>query len=247
MTFTDFNSNIILLTDNDIPDGFEFEGHPIFTLRHIQQFIHQLNATATNDDGIASPDTFYNILSQSLPTLSQRLQHWQMNLLHIMAYFPGNVNDDTTTATTTTVTVSTQQEVLSCLLSKCPRATASVDIYGMTPLHHAVINLSQKRISQECHDLLLQHSLDTVVHRGIESGLDWHYLLPIIKAKINALTVEDEESGLVPCMMAAAATVVTDGGDKRHHTYELSHVYELLCMKPDVLKEYDATHKQSCR
>ena len=240
MTFTDFNSNIILLTDNDIPDGFEFEGHPIFTLRHIQQFIHQLNATATNDDGIASLDTFYNILSQSLPTLSQRLQHWGMNLLHIMAYFPKNVNYDKTTTTT-----STQQEVLSCLLSKCPRATASVDIYGMTPLHHAVINLSQKRISQECHDLLLQHSPDTVVHQGIESGLDWHYLLPIIKAKINALTVEDEESGLVPCLMAAAA--VTDGGDERHHIYELSHVYELLCMKPDVLKEYDATHKQSCR
>ena len=41
---------------------------------------------------------------------------------------------------------------------KCPQATTSIDIDGMTPLHHAVINLPKKKISQECHDLLLAQS-----------------------------------------------------------------------------------------
>ena len=94
-------------------------------------------------------------------------------------------------------------EAISSLLTKCPQATTSIDIDGMTPLHHAIINLPKKKISQECHELLLAQSPPTVVHRAIEAGMDWEYLHPIVMAKLNALTLEDEKSSLVPFMLAA--------------------------------------------
>ena len=108
----------------------------------------------------------------------------------------------------------------------------------MTPLHHAAINLSQKRISQECYDLLLTLSPPIVVHQAIEAGMDWEYLCPIVKAKTNSLILEDEESGLVPFMLAAEKC----NADNDDVLGSLSMAYELLCLQPDVMKAYDESN-----
>merc|ERR1712165_381284 len=129
-------------------------------------------------------------------------------------------------------------EVISSLLTKCPQATTSIDIDGMTPLHHAAINLSKKQISQECHDLLLARSPPIFVHRAIKAGMDWEYLDPIVMTKLDALTMEDEESGLVPFMLVAEKCSNEDVGMLR----SLSVVYGLLCLQPDVLKDYDESN-----
>ena len=51
----------------------------------------------------------------------------------------------------------------------------------------------------------------------------------MVYAKIDALSMEDVESGLLPFMMVA------EGCDD---VVDLSMVYELLCLNPGVLKEY---------
>jgi len=134
-------------------------------------------------------------------------------------------------------------QTISSLLTKYPQTTTAVDIDGMTPLHHAVVNLPQKRISQNCHDLLLARSLPIVVHRAIEAGMGWEYLRPIVMAKVNALTMEDEESGLVPFMLAAERCKDNNNDNNDDDDDDMlgssSMVYKLLCLKPEVLKEYD--------
>merc|ERR1712038_467437 len=154
ITFRDFNNNIIILSDNDILDGFEFEGHPIITLRHLRECTDQL-PTSDNDDDIHR-DAIHNILAEKHPAIAKRLQYWGMNLLHLITYFPQVFSNDA-------------HEAISSLLTIYPQASKSADIDGMTPLHHAVINLSKKKTNRECHDLLLERSPPIVVHRAIEA------------------------------------------------------------------------------
>ena len=84
---------------------------------------------------------------------------------------------------------------------------------------------------------MLTQSPPTVVHRAIKAGVDWEHLRPIVKAKTDALTLEDEDSGLVPFMLAAAAGICSNVEDD-DTSGSLSIVYELLCLQPDALKEY---------
>jgi len=228
VTFKDFNHNIIIISNNDIPDGFEFEGHPVFTLRHLQQSIDQLPPPTADNENEILLDNLHDILAQRHPIVAQRLHHWGMNPHHLITYFPKVLSNDT-------------HEAILSLLTKCPQAITSVDIDGMTPLHHAAINLPKKNISQECHDLLLAQSPPTVVHQAIKAGMDWEYLRPIAMAKTDALTLEDEESGLVPFMLAAVEECDDDDDDDDYDEWRrsLSMVYELLCLQPDVLKDYD--------
>jgi len=180
----------MIISDNNIPNGFKFEEHPVITLRHLQQCIDHLPPTVDNEDNIP-PKNIHDTLAQTYPTISTRLQHWGMNLLHLIAYLPQVRSND-------------MHEVVSSIVTKCPQATTSaIDIDGMTPLHHAIINLPQKKICQECHDSLLTRSPLIVVHRAIEAGMGWENLRPIVMAKLNALTMENEESSLVPFMLAA--------------------------------------------
>ena len=66
--------------------------------------------------------------------------------------------------------------------------------------------------------------------------MDWEYLHSIVMAKLNALTLEDEKSSLVPFMLAAKkCSNENDDG----MLGSLSIAYELLCLQPDVSKEYD--------
>merc|ERR1712038_1765436 len=80
---------------------------------------------------------------------------------------------------------------------------------------------------------------------SLRSGAPWHEVYDIVKAKVNGLGVEDEESGLMPFMMVAA-TALEDTGEGESEEEEgresdvlrLTLVYEMLCMKPDVMNEY---------
>merc|ERR1712038_726581 len=136
--------------------------------------------------------------------------------------------------------------MLSSLLDLYPpQAIASVDMHGMTPLHHSTIHLLThgKTTSQECHDLLLTQSPSIVVHKAIEAGMDWNQLRPIIISKLHALTVEDE-NGLVPFMVAATSRCNPDNDDVVDDLIlgQLTMTYELLCLMPHVMKAYDVSH-----
>merc|ERR1711904_640891 len=106
--------------------------------------------------------------------------------------------------------------------------------YGKTPLYHVLMS-TRHNMDQDCFDLLLSQYPVTVVHCAIRDGLlDWDDMQEMVRTKINSLTVEDDDSGLLPFMMA---------GEKCSYESEdlsgLSLVYELLSMKPDVMNEYD--------
>ena len=220
VTFRDFNQNIIILTDNDIPNAFMFEDKPVFTIQDLQQFLDAISTNKFEDE-----DAIHHYLSQTQPSLHRRLKYWKMNLLHLITYFPKN-NGDT-------------REILSSLLDKYPnQATTSDDIHGMTPLYRAVLNLYRGKFDQECYDLLLSCSPPTVVHQAIQAGISWKHLRPIVMAKINALTMEDKESRLVPFMIAAERCYYEHNANGSR-LVSLSMVYELLCLKPDSIKEYD--------
>jgi len=89
-----------------------------------------------------------------------------LNLLHLIVYFPGDI-----------------YETLSTLLTSCPEAITAVDNNGKTPMHHVITST--------------RHCPDTVVHQAIRSGgLCWDDLHELVKAKIDALTLDDVESGL---------------------------------------------------
>ena len=166
-------------------------------------------------------------MAQIHPTIATRLQYWGLNVLHLIAYLPKELFNDTT-----------MNEAISTIVTKCPQASRSVDMDGMTPLHHATINLSKNKTSQECHDVLLARSSPIVVHKAIEAGMGWEYLYPIVMTKLNALTMEDDESGLVPFMLAA---MKCNDNHVDGVLGSLSVVYELLCLKPDAMKEYDVS------
>ena len=218
-TFKDCDSNIIILTDNATDDIVEYEGHPTISLGNIQQCIHHLsNEDITFQNNHV--DTLHHILRQKCPDITQRLEIYGLNLLHLIVYYPGN---------------DIYQPLLN-LLEKCPKAAIAIDRQGKTPLHHAVIAFKRySNINKRCHDLLLDRSPNTVIHRAIQAGLDWHYLHPIVKIKIHSLAFADEESGMLPFMLAAGPTPnnYIQGVDG---LLSLNLVYKLLSLNPSVLK-----------
>ena len=132
---------------------------------------------------------------------------------------------------------SDNYQILSDLLTKFPQALISTDSTGKTPLHHAAIHsLRHDKMNENCYELLSEKSPLTVVHQAIHARINLYHLRIIFKdeKKINALTMEDGESGLVPFMLAAECN--------RDDVFEnLSVVYELLLMKPDVMNKYDTS------
>ena len=87
-----------------------------------------------------------------------------------------------------------------------------------------------------CYNLLMRHCPDTVVHQAIRAGgMCWDDLQVLVKAKINALTLKDDESGMLPFMIAAAVDGRRHGGSA---CLVLSTSYELLSMDPSVLQDY---------
>ena len=215
VTFKDCNPNVIILTDDDNGTVDKFEGRPVLSLCSIQQCI----------DGLTTINNIPHAIIHSLLQIftSQRSQELGLNLLHLITYFPGDHPGI--------------YETLSTLLTKFPQAAAEVDCHGKTALHHAIITSKwQNGMNQECYNLLMEKSPPTVVHDAIRAGLDWNHLHSIVKGKkVDVLAMEDQETNLLPFMMAAKGTDFMEDG----WLYGLSVVYEMLRMKPEVLKEYN--------
>ena len=86
------------------------------------------------------------------------------------------------------------------------------------------------------YNLLLRHCPDTVVHQAIQAGLYGDDLYELVKAKINALTLQESESGLLPFMMAVESSNIT--GESKEDLLFLTASYELLSMDPSVLQDF---------
>jgi len=259
------NPNLILLTDRDDFVYHDYDRDiPTLTLRAIQQCIHNLpNINNYNDDDDVNGDytststitttrnttnttttamatirtitatttttirtrqqqqlqALHQVLNDYNPDIAQKAQQSGLNILHLLVYFPGDI-----------------LQPLTMLLDKCPLVTTTVDSTGRTPFHHTITS-TQQNMDCACYDLLASRTPDKVVHLAIRSRAPWHEVHDIMEAKVNGLDVVDEESGLMPFMMIAVEdeTEEDEGSDV---TFGLTAVYELLCMKPDVIKEY---------
>jgi len=206
------HESLILLSDEE---DFDFAFIPSITLNGIHQCLNDI----TND--AIPPSQQLNVLHQALqlryPAIAARTQLSNMNLLHLLVYIPGNI-----------------YSALSTLLKKCPQAASAIDSTGKTALHHTFASTKQN-MDQQCFDLLLQHSPEIVGYYAIQSKSLWHEVKPVVEAKITCLkTMKDEESGLLPFMMMAVQRDI----DELSSNGQLTGVYELLCMQPDVLKSY---------
>lgn len=233
--FYDCHPNLIILTDTN---GLEYEEIHTITLDNIQQCLNDLpnykgdndNSTAVSRQIAPSPKeqwtTLHNLFHERFPHVSQQATQSNFNLLHLLVYYPGNI-----------------YQPLHDILTKCghENTTTAIDNNGKTPLHHA-IESTKHNMNPECYDLLLTSSPDTVVNLAIRAGMDWdgiyHILTHDNAKKMNALAVEDLESGLLPFMMVAAQEEDRNT-NSRDELLGLSVVYDLLCLKPDVLKRYD--------
>lgn len=260
--FLESNENIIILSDTE---GFEYESHPTISIRGIQHCLNDLPDDIPITQQLHSlhaalKKRYPNIAQRAEPVVEQRVETSRLNLLYQLVYIFGYVrqtllglflntfqqavsqraisqvfNPHTITqqAKISTLTLlhllvyfpGDIYEPLSDLLNKCPIAASAVDDTGKTPLHHAIISTNHN-MDRRCYDLLLQRSPNKVVHAAIRSKSPWYDVIELVKAKINGLRETDEESGLLPFMMTA------DAG------YDLTDVYELLCLQPDVLKIY---------
>ena len=73
--------------------------------------------------------------------------------------------------------------------------------------------------------LLLKYSDDTIIHKAIKSRYaTWEVIKEIVDGNGNLISAIDESSGLFPFMTAAV-----------NNNSNLSMVFELLQMKPDLL------------
>lgn len=233
--FKDCNiNNLIILTDNH----FNYQGMiPSITLQNIQQCIHHL---PTNDIDTRIPPnqqlhTLHHAFQQEFPQIAQRAQQSSLNLLHLLVYFPVDDND-------------IYEPLLLTLLTNYPQTMTAVDTSGRTPLHHVMTCTKQimnrrcnnnNNNQSNCYKLLIDHCPDTVVHIAIQSVLQslwpWEGVRDTIVYEMPyALGVGNVESGLLPFMTVAA---VVEGFSK--DLIQLSIVYELLCLNPGVLKEYN--------
>ena len=82
----------------------------------------------------------------------------------------------------------------------------------------------------------MNHSPLTVVHHGIQVGLHSDCLFSIVKAKANTLTVKDEESSILPFVLATKSCRCND----LKISWGLTFVYQFLCFKSEVLKNYSS-------
>ena len=197
---------IILLTDT--PD-YEYLV-PTLSLQEIQSCLHALQDDIPPSDQLHA---LQQVVQERHPNIAERLLLSSLNLLHLILYIPGDIYDP-----------------LSELLSKCPQAAHAADCTRRTPLHHAITS-TRHNMTTRCYDLLLRHSPDEVVNHAIKSNTSpWHEVKDVVTAKVNGLRVKDEESGMMPFMLAAEGN--------RGEELGLTAVYELLCLQPSSLKEY---------
>merc|ERR1712038_229998 len=208
-------SNVVLVTD---VEGFEYEGLSSITLTGIRQCIDEVSSNIPQSEQLNHLHQAMNKPHSPFRRISEQMEHYNINMLHLLAYipretyayFPGDVFD-----------------TLSDVIDKFPHFTSGVDNNKMTPLHH-IITSTWHNVDPRCYNLLVEKSPNTVLHQSIRSGSPWREIYKMVKANIDGLRVEDDESGLVPFMVAA----------EEGSSFRLSVVYKLLCMQPDVMNKY---------
>lgn len=243
--FSRCSDNMIILTDDD--RTFECDDYPSFTLQTIQQYIHDLPNNLQPRQQVVALDQViqqvkrlseqthiashryritnfvYRFVSPILQIIGQVLAFMltyilvtddampetSINLLHLLIYYPTDT-----------------YQPLSDLLVKCPQALEACDQRGLTPMDH-VIASTKHVMDMKTYDLLMEHSSPQVVHRAIDSGSSWDEVKEILDVKIDALSMQDEKSGLLPFMMAAQSREL-----------DVSSVYSLLRLHPAVIKMY---------
>ena len=153
----------------------------------------------------------------------------QLTLLHILTHFPCSSNDVVVDCAGNSLpTKNIVFEVMKDLLEKCPTAALSMDIYGQTPIHH--LFEFNARIDESVVQLLIQYCDNTILHKAIESNIpSYNVIENIVIANPKLLSSVDKSSGLLPFMTAALDQTKTD----------LTIVYKILQLKPDVLLGYN--------
>jgi len=85
------------------------------------------------------------------------------------------------------------------------------------------------------------------IYRSIEVRLPWLIMKEVAEANVNALTEEDASTGMLPFMTAAERCSEDDEDEEGNENIvldSLTTVYELLRMKPEVLKHYTYMESQ---
>ena len=133
-----------------------------------------------------------------------------MNMLHVLCHFPSSCPG----------VLDTVQQ----LLNKCPEATQFIDNNGRTALHH-IFAFNSKR-DPRVVEKLVEYCNENILHLALRSeSCCFDVIKNIASAKIDSLSAVDEDTGLVTFMFAGLVE-------------NLSVVYKLLLLKPDILNDY---------
>ena len=133
-----------------------------------------------------------------------------MNILHALCHFPSSCPG--------------VLDTVDQLLHKCPEATQFIDSDGRTALHH-IFAFNSKRDARVV-ERLVEYCNENILHIALRSkSCSLDVIKDIALAKIDSLSAVDEDTGLVPFMFAGLVQ-------------NLSVVYNLLLLKPDILKNY---------
>lgn len=162
-------------------------------------------------------DALQDIICKQCPRASQRARQSRLTILHFLVYFQTtNVHD-----------------MVHQLLSKYPLLTTTKDMMGYSPLDHVMLQCSKDdhlpQHKLQVYKLLSQGFGNKIVHQILESKLHWNVKKAIVSAKIDGLVLHHEVSGLLPFMYIAESELF-------NQMYEVTHVYELLILRPDVLE-----------
>ena len=211
-----FDQGLIILVDY-VSDKNCWE--PILSLHDIQTC---LNSIPTNLEKMEQMDALHGSFHGLFPESASAARVHGMNLLHILAHFPFNASD--TNSSNANVNVL---DLIRSLLQKCPEAVRSVDRKGQTPLHHLFAYNVRRHPSMV--QMLSEYCDSSVLHKDIRSKAPyWDVIKMIAMAITDSLSTVNEETGLVAFMLAGL-------GKKSN----LTHVYNLLQMKPDILLNWN--------
>ena len=215
--------------DDEVEDDYDIDSHddddenedrPIFKdaqdFSDITPFISLFDITkhVRSIEHNADPSVVMKWLRDNSEGFYVAVVKHQMSMLHILCHFPSNCN-----------------QVHTCvneLMRRCPLMIECVDKTGRTALHH-LIEFNPKR-DEDVVRCVASHSNGTVVFAMIacqqcETDVKLTIIESIASAKHEALKCEDEETGLMPFMIACMG-----------EEYNLSVGYKLLLNMPDYLK-----------
>ena len=210
--YEDEDGNLItIVEDEDV--NVPLNGEPTLSLEQIQMCVSVMPDNIRDSDQVG---TLQRIFNHRHKRISRRATNYGLNLLHLLVYFPGDIDF-----------------VLSPLLQKCPQAATEADNNGNIPFHHAV-SLTRQNMNIDCFNLLNRYSPVDLVHQSIKHYKvygNWYEVKEAAECKVYGLRIRNSVSGLLPFMMLAEA-------NDDNQSIGVNDVYEILQMMPDVLTEF---------